>query len=132
MNSLGLTTAKDKLKAIQLLCYPNTLGALEYYLGLTDYLQSYVHFYAQLAESLQTLKITMLKAALLEEPQRRSFSLTTQLPPSTPRETARFSSLQDALSKLSMLVHHDPTRDLWLDLDTSKEFGFGAMLFHVR
>lgn len=35
VNSLGLTTAEDKLRAIQLLRYPETLGALEYYLGLT-------------------------------------------------------------------------------------------------
>lgn len=48
VNSLGLTTLEKKLKAIRLLTYPNTLGALEYYLGLTGYLQSYIHFYAQL------------------------------------------------------------------------------------
>lgn len=52
VNSLGLTTAEDKFKAIQLLCYPDTLGSLEYYLGLTGYLRSYVHYYTQLAEFL--------------------------------------------------------------------------------
>lgn len=31
-----------------------------------------------------------------------------------------------------MLVHHDPARKLWVDLDTPKEFSFGAMLFHIR
>ncbi len=58
VNFLGLTTAEDELKAIQLLRYPFTLEALEYYLVLTGYLRSYVHFYAQRAEPLQTLKIT--------------------------------------------------------------------------
>ena len=46
VNSLGLITFDEKLKAIRLLCYPETLGALEYYLGLTGYLMSYIHFYA--------------------------------------------------------------------------------------
>lgn len=46
VDSLGLTTAKDKLQAIKLLTYPDTLGALEYYLGLTGYLRFYIHFYA--------------------------------------------------------------------------------------
>lgn len=46
MNSLGLTTLEKKLKAIRLLIYSNTLGTLEYYLGLIGYLQSYIHFYA--------------------------------------------------------------------------------------
>ena len=49
VDSLGLTTSEQKLKAIKLLIYPDTLGALDYYLGLTGYLKSYIHFYAQLA-----------------------------------------------------------------------------------
>lgn len=65
VNTLGLTTAKKKLNAIRLLQYPLTVGALEYYLGLTGYLCSYIHYYAQLAEPLQMLKITMLKSAPL-------------------------------------------------------------------
>ena len=49
VNSLGLTTSDKKLKAVRLLHYPETLGALKYYLGLTGYLRSYIHFYAQMA-----------------------------------------------------------------------------------
>lgn len=46
VNSLGLTTLDEKLKAIRLLIYPNKLDAFEYYLSLTGNLQSYIHFYA--------------------------------------------------------------------------------------
>lgn len=46
VNFLGLTTSDEKLKAIRLFTYPDTLGALKYYLGLIRYLQSYIHFYA--------------------------------------------------------------------------------------
>lgn len=42
---LGLTTSKKKFRAIKLFNYPKTLGALEYYLGLTGYLRNYIHFY---------------------------------------------------------------------------------------
>ena len=80
INSLGLATADDKLKAIRLLKYPDTLGALEYYLGLTGYLRSYVHFYAQLAEPLHSLKTSLLKGAPIAGPQRRSFASKTKLP----------------------------------------------------
>ena len=31
-----------------------------------------------------------------------------------------------------MLVHHDSSHHFWVDLNASKEFGFGAILFHVR
>ena len=65
VNSLGPTILEEKLKAIKHLIYPKTLGTLEYYLGLTGYLRNYIHYYAQLAELLQTLKTTMLKLALL-------------------------------------------------------------------
>lgn len=63
VNSLGLNISDEKLRAIRLLAYPDTLGALEYYLGLTGYLQSYIHFYAQLAAPLQELKTSLLRHA---------------------------------------------------------------------
>ena len=28
-------------------------------------------------------------------------------------------------------MHHDPEKVLWIDLDASKEFGFGAIVFHT-
>ena len=65
VNSLGLTTSEQKLKAIQFLTYPDILGAVEYYLGLTGYLRSYIHFYVQLATPLQSLKTALLCKALL-------------------------------------------------------------------
>lgn len=132
VNSLGLTTAKDKLKAIRLLCYPETLGALEYYLGLTGYLRSCVHFCAQLAEPLQALKTTLLKGGPVSGAPRRAFASKTRLPLQTAREEASFIALQNTLSKSSMLVHHNLERNLWIDLNASKDFGFGAILFYVN
>lgn len=61
VDSLGFTTLEQKLKAIKLFIYSNTLGALNYYLGLTGYLRSYIHFYAQLAALFQALKTTLLQ-----------------------------------------------------------------------
>ena len=36
------------------------------------------------------------------------------------------------LSRSSILIHFDATRTLWIDLDASKEFGFGIIIFHVK
>ena len=131
VNTLGLTTAKEKLDATRLLQYPLTVGALEYYLGLTGYLHSYIYYYAQLAEPLQTLKMTMLKSAPLSGQQRRAYALKTKLPPPSPAEMAAFQSLQEALSRPTTLVHHNPDKILWIDLDAFKKFGFGAVVFHT-
>lgn len=65
MNFLGLTTSVDKLKAIQLLMYSNTLSVLKYYLGLTSYFYNYIYFYTHLAVIFQALKASLLRDALV-------------------------------------------------------------------
>lgn len=52
---LSLTTSKEELKVINLLTYPETLGALEYHLRLISYVCNFIHLYARLAGLLQTL-----------------------------------------------------------------------------
>ena len=131
VDSLGLTTSEPKLKAIKLLVYPDTLGALEYYLGLTGYLRNYIHFYAQLAAPLQALKTTLLREEPLAGQQRRAYASRTKLGPLTPQKLASFLSIQEALAQPSTLVHHNPKKILWIDLDAFKEFGFGAIVFHT-
>lgn len=112
VNSLGLTTAKDKLQAIKLLSYPDMLGTLEYYLGLTRYLCSYIYFYAQLAEPLQALKTSFLKGAPVAGQQRRAYASKTKLGTPTPRELATFHGLQAALAQPTTLAHHNPNKTI--------------------
>lgn len=45
VDSFSLTIAEDKLKVIKALKYPTSLGDLEYYLGLADYLYNYIHYF---------------------------------------------------------------------------------------
>lgn len=73
----------------------------------------------------------MLKSAPLLGQQQKAYALKTKLSPSSPVELAAFQSLQEALSKLTILIHHDPNKILWINLDTSKEFGFGTVVFHT-
>ena len=131
VNSLRLTTSEEKLKTIRLLTCPHMLGALEYYLSLTGYLRSYIHFYAQLAAPLQKLKTLLLRHAPVAGQQRRAYASKTKLGPPRPHELASFQSIQEALSQPSTLVHHNPEKVLWIDLNASKEFGFGAIVFHT-
>ena len=132
VDSFGMATATDKLKAISEISYPSTLGDLEHYLGLTGYLRSSVHFYAQLASPLQALKTRLLKDAPSKGNPRRSYSSKLRLPQASKQEAESFRSLQEALSKPSLLVHFDPNRPLWIDLDASREWGFGVQIFHVK
>ena len=131
VNSLRLTTSDEKLKAICFLCYPETLGALEYYLSLTGYLRSYIHFYAQLASPLQALKTRLLKSAPETGQQRRAYVSKIKFGPPSNIELAFFQALQETLSRPTTLVYHNANKTLWIDLDALKEFGFGAVAFHT-
>lgn len=131
VNSLYPTTSEKKLKAIKLLISPNILGALEYYLSLSGYLQGYIHFYTQLTAPLQVLKTSFLHWALLGDQQRSTYISKTKLGTFTAQKLALFFSIQETLSQPSTLVHHNQEKMLWINLDTSKEFGFGAIVFHT-
>ncbi len=131
VNPPSLITSEQKLKAIQLLTYPSTLGALEYYLGLTGYLRSYIHFYAQLAAPFQSLKTALLREVPPGGQQRRAYASKTKLGPPTPPELVSFLSIQEALNRPSTFVHHNPEKIFWIDLDASKEFDFGDIVFHI-
>ena len=81
VNTLGFTTSDKKLKSIRLFAYLNMLGALEYYLGLTGYLRSYIHFYAQLAAPLQKLKTSLLCHAPVAGQQYKVYAQKQSLGP---------------------------------------------------
>ena len=84
IDSLGLITLEQKSKAIKLLTYLNTLRVLKYYLGLTGYLRSYIHFYAQLAILLQVLKTMFFWETTLGGQQCRAYTSKTKLGFPTP------------------------------------------------
>ena len=132
VNSLGLSTEAEKVKALSLIKYPTTLGDLEHYLGLAGYLHSGVHFYSQISAPLQDLKTLMLKSAPTAGSQRKAYASKTKLPPATEKELESFRLIQSSLSKAILLVHFSSERQLWVDFDASKEFGFGAIVFHIK
>lgn len=132
VDSFGLATSEEKLRAISKLRYPRNLQALETYLGLTGYMREYVPFYAGIAKPLQELKTELLRHGPVAGNARKSYSRRTRVENPTDRERLSFTTLQGLLAKPSYLVHPDPLRRLLVDLDASKEFGFGAMVYHVK
>ena len=84
-----------------------------------------------MASPLQTLKTRLLKGALESGQQRKAYASKTKLEPHLDSELASFHALQEVLSRLTTLVHHNTNKTLWIDLDASKEFGFGIVAFHT-
>lgn len=132
VTSLGLSTSEDKLQAISHLVFPRTLQQLETYLGMTGYLRNYVPNYARMVEPLQVRKTQLLKASPPSGSKRKTYVSQTKITDPLDTELEAFQNLQNVLSKPTYLVHFEASRILYVDLDASKQYGVGAMVYHVR
>ncbi len=134
VDALGLSTPAEKLAAIQQLAFPKTLADLEMYLGLTGYLRQYVSHYTAIAQPLQDRKTYLLSTMRDNTSNKNRKGSTRQLllENPTPAEMQSYRMMQDMFSQASILVHFDPLRQLYIDMDASKQRGFGAYLYHIR
>ena len=132
VDSLGLSTTEEKLAALANLEFPNTLRELETYLGMSGWLRNYVPYYAQLAEPLQKRKTMLLQQGPKKGGARKAFTNGRSIEAPTRAELESFKALQDHFKTPSYLTHQDPSRRLYVDVDASKELGFGAMIYHTK
>ena len=131
VNSFGLSTSEEKLQAIQRLSFPHTLALLETYLGITSWLRNFIPRYAELARPLQTRKTMLLQKAPKAGQQRQQYARNTPFGTPSEKETIAFKSLQEAFAHPSFLHHFDEKHTLFVDLDASKQGGFGAMVYQI-
>jgi hypothetical protein len=131
VDSFGMTTKQEKLRAITSLEFPRTCKQLETYLGMTGHLRHYIDKYAAKAAPLQRRKTNLLKGCPSDGPSRKSWSLQTLLREPSNEEIDAFTKLQAEFADPRWLVHFDRDRQLYCDIDASKESGFGAMLYHL-
>lgn len=132
VDGFGLTTTEERVAAIKEMRFPESLEALETYLGMANWLRRNVKYFAQIAEPLQRLKTELLKRSpAVGGRHRKNFSKTTKIIP-TDEELEAFEMLQKALTTETYLRHHDPNRQMYIDLDGSKKYGFGVMIYHVK
>ena len=132
VDSLGLTTSEEKLAAISALAFPRTLRDLEVFLGLTGWLRSSIPRYAQLAQPLQQRKTLLARDLKDSKGTARKRQSSSAFYEPTSSEIQSFQDLKQAFSRPSFLVHFDPDRQLLIDLDASKAWGFAAMVYHVK
>lgn len=133
VDAFGLTIAADKLAAISSLQFPVTLKDLETYLGFTGWLRNYIAWYAQKSDALQRRKTLLLRSSPTNKGrQRKVYSARTVLEKPSEEEHESYRQLQEAFHQASLLVHHDPTRVTYIDVDASKRRGFGVVIYHLK
>lgn len=99
---------------------------------MTGYLRNYVPWYAYVSKPLQDRKTELLKRGPVKGAARKMFAAREAFAYPTGAERAAFTALQKALSSPTVLVHFNILRALFIDLDSSKERGFGAIAYHVK
>ena len=134
VDALGLATDQERIRALLDLEFPTTLASLEHYLGITGFLRQYVPYYIQIAGPLQQLKTKLLTVAPRAGNARKSYSSRQKIEDPTTEELEAFAALRTFFRDLvgNWIHHFDPLRYLFIDVDTSKEYGVGAMVYHVR
>ena len=138
VDSLGMATSADKIRAIKALNFPRSLRDLEIYLGLTGWLRSSIHRYAQIVKPLQERKTKLTRELPTKDgsqpkgPARKHQSAKMHVDNPTQEEIQAYRQLQAAFDSPIFLAHYDRTRRLYIDIDSSKSWGFAAMVYHVK
>lgn len=138
VDSLGMSTTRERTDAFRRISFPKTLKALETYLGSTGFLRTMIPYYAQISEPLQLRKTAMLAKARKtgriptgNKNKRQAFTRSATFDP-TPEELKSFKDLQTFLCDKLRLYHMDPRKKLFLQIDGSLQRGFGVMLFQLK
>jgi hypothetical protein len=105
---------------------------LKTYLELTEWMREYVSNYVTVSQSLQDRKTLLLKSSSISESIRRKFFFFTRIFDLTEVERNVFFVIQIALSKSRFRVHFDNVKQLYEDVDASKEFEIEMMIYHVK
>ena len=131
VNAFDLSIIENRLKVLTSLTISETFAKLETYLELIDYIRHYIHFYVSISRSFQDLKTSLLKIELRNDVKRKIYTSKTKLF-LTSKEKKSFKALQKAFSNVSILIHFNFKKVLWIDLNESKEHEFEIMIFHLR
>lgn len=152
VDQYGYSTPKQKLEAIAKLEMPRTLKELESYMGMVGYLRHFVPFFAQLIAPLAARKKEMLKEykpksnsgaahdqldKLINDQEAkqnkalRNRLVSAKLDAITESEREAYRALQEALSDTRWLAHMKKELPLFIDVDASKERGFGVMIYQL-
>ena len=132
VDALGMATAEAKLAAITKLAFPRPLKDLKAYLSLTGYFWQYIPYYAQVARPLQECKTLLNYFVNVGSNARKKVVARTYISTPTNRELNAFHHLQQLFLQLLILSHYNSSCQLYIDLNASKAFGFGAIVYHNK
>ena len=128
---MKLVTAEKKFIVITNLFFSRTLAQLKKYLGFIEYLRQYIAYYAGITKSLQLRKTFLNKfnRSMRGNARKRTVD-STYLTMFTLKKLNAFHQLQKAFTAFIILYHFDNKRQLYVNLDNNKEFGYETHVYH--
>ena len=108
------------------------------------YLRQYIPYYTVIIRSLQEWKMrlnhSLQKLWVKWKPDEKNVEDNTQklmtdrtaIKEPTSSELDSFHQLQSLFSKLTIFIHYNLKYQLYTDMDTFKEFGFRAHIYHMK
>ena len=131
IDSFDLITTKKKLKIIAELFFSIFLKALKKYIEMIEWFKNYVFYYAQKFKALQRKKTKLLKNDSIKKIVKKNFSQKILIKNFNTNELQFYEQLQKNFSKFSWLTHFDISKQLYADIDASKN-DFDVMIYHVK
>jgi hypothetical protein len=131
VDSLGLSTLKERAAAVQNLQFPKTLQQLESIIGAANYNRSHIPYYAALIAPLEQLKRELLREAPKKGSPRKRFTAKCSLEKPSDAHIISFEGIKEALSGPNTLIHYDSKIPLVVRIDASKQRGYGAMIAQI-
>jgi len=99
---------------------------------MTNWLRPKITYYAQISEDLQNLKTDLLKKSPAKSGKiRAQYCRNTEIR-LTDAELQSFAILQQQLIKKSILHYHNPKRQIYINVNGFKKYGFGIHIYYVR
>ena len=89
-------------------------------------------YYVQLIKPLRRRKIALLRSSFFQNNVRKAFSNGCKINLPSETEKTFFDVLQAIFRRPFYLVHYDPNRFLHIDVNVFKQWGFGAIIYHVK
>ena len=129
VNRLGLTTLEARTEAISKIEPPTSLSELESFIGIMEWNRKSIPFFAQRTGPLQDLKTRLVKNGPKKGQERKKFSQNERFTMDDVQMKA-FKDLKSALPAAT--CHFQPSRPLYIYVDSSKKWGRGVAIYQTH
>jgi len=131
VDAFRVALTDERMHALCNLAFPRHAKDMEKYVGAISFLNDQTPYLAQIAEPLTALKTELLRFAPKKKGRERVIAAATATIPADSPVRLAFDLIQSLWHSVIKLIYQDYSRTLYIDVNSSKEYGFALMAYHV-